>query len=326
MNQDGLQAAGFIGLMARSECFLTKAGLFYYSDETDSEVTATAHTADGVGSGWAGQAHRNWSRMRLADVGARAATIAKMSAAPQALEPGRRTAILTPGALAQILRFLAIEYNAFDTDLGYTAFSRKPRGNKLRQRVFDPRISMRSDPADPDGGFRPYFLSYREQGASPPMNWVENGVLKNLSYDTSYGPDRGKAYAEMPWSIRLSGGNTTIDEMIAQCKEGVLVHRVSDVDLVSKETGLLTGVTRDGCFFIKDGKINRAVKNFRFLESPFFFLNRIVALGVPERAAFGYTPRTDDEPYDVTEWPRRPLIVPPMMVNDFNFVALADAV
>ena len=73
----------------------------------------------------------------------------------------------------------------------------------------------------------------------------------------------------------------------------------------------------------KDGKISKAVKNFRFLDSPFFVFNKIEALGVPERAAFGYRPPAagrDDE------WPLPPVIVPPMMVKDFNFNQVADAV
>jgi predicted Zn-dependent protease len=321
-----LKGAGFVGLMARAEASISKDGLSYYSEETDSEVTVTARTPDGRGSGWAGQAARDWSRIRASDVAERAIEFAKLSAAPQALEPGRRTAILTPTAVVQLMRYMVEEYGALMTDIGGTGFSKRPSGNKLRQRVFDPRISMRSDPADPDGGYRPYMTISQGTFATPAMSWVENGVLKNLAYDVSYALDKGKPYAEVPYSIRVSGGPTSIEEMIANCKEGVYVNRFSDVEMIDRKTGLMTGVTRDGCFFIKNGKIDRAVKNFRILESPFFFLNKIVALGPPERAAFGYTPPAEREGGQMTEWPRRPIIVPPMMVRDFNFNALADAV
>jgi hypothetical protein len=63
------------------------------------------------------------------------------------------------------------------------------------------------------------------------------------------------------------------------------------------------------------------VKNFRILESPFFVLNKVEALGVPERAAFGYSAERS-----ALSWPRPPVIVPPMMVRDFNFASLNDAV
>jgi len=89
--------------------------------------------------------------------------------------------------------------------------------------------------------------------------------------------------------------------------------------LIHQKSMTTTGVTRDGCFLIKDGKIAKPVKNFRFLDSPAFMLNKLVTLGPTRRASLGYAPSEFD-------WPRRPMIVPPMMVNDFNFSALADAV
>jgi predicted Zn-dependent protease len=182
---------------------------------------------------------------------------------------------------------------------------------------------MISDPSDPDGGYQPFFGS---GFASPKMSWIEGGTLKNLAYSVGYAMARGKPYAENPWSIRVTGGNTTIEQMIAQCQEGVYVNRFSSVDLVDMSTGMMTGVTRDGCFFVKNGKIDRPIKNFRFLESPFVFMNNVEAMGVPERAAFGYTPPAVTYYDPFSTWPRRPVIVPPMMVRDFNFSALSDAV
>jgi predicted Zn-dependent protease len=318
----GFGASGFVGLMARAETFMTKAGISVYSEETDSEITVTARTKDGRGSGWGGQAARDWSRLDYRDVAQHATRIARLNADPVALEPGRRTAILSRAAVAQLLRSMGEELNAFDTDSGHTGFSKLPSGNRLRQRVFDPRISIRSDPADADGGYRPYFNT---GFGSPAMSWVEGGVLKNLAYNPVYAMSCGKPYAEDPWSIRVSGGNVSVDDMIAHCREGIYVNRLSSVELVDKRTGLTTGVTRDGCFLVKDGKIVKALKNFRILESPFFFLNKLEALGVSERAALGYTPPRLGET-GPTDWPRRPMIVPPMMVHDFNFSALADAV
>jgi predicted Zn-dependent protease len=128
--------------------------------------------------------------------------------------------------------------------------------------------------------------------------------------------------------MRVSGGETSIEQMIAQCEEGVYVNRLSGMSNVDVKTGLVTGVTRDGCFYVKNGKIEKSVKNFRILESPHFALNKLLAIGTTARAAFGYAPKAQgDILWDAyTDWPRRPMIVPPMMVGDFNFASLADAV
>jgi predicted Zn-dependent protease len=143
-----------------------------------------------------------------------------------------------------------------------------------------------------------------------------------MAYDVGWAMMKGKAFAADPSSFRMEAGpetpTKTIEEMIASCKEGIYVNRFSDVSEIDERSGMLTGATRDGCFLIKDGKFSKAVKNFRIMESPFFFLNKIEAIGASERAAFGWTKEG--------EWPRQPIIVPPLMVQDFNFSALADAV
>jgi predicted Zn-dependent protease len=322
VTRDGLRASGFLGLVATAEAYMTTEGITVYNEETDSELTVTALTDDGTSSGWGGQAARDWTAIRPQAVAARAIEMAKRGKNPVAVEPGRRTAILSAEAVAQIVRYLAEEFSARQTEYGETAFAKPGGRNKLGEKVFDARLTMRSDPADPEGGYRPYF----DGGyGTPAMTWVEKGVLKNLAYDVPMAMAKGKTYAENPYSIRLSGGPTSVEEMIAQCEEGIYVNRFSSVDLVSLPTGLTTGVTRDGAFLVKKGKIERGIKNFRFRESPFFFLNRIEALGVPIRAAFGYTPRGAKESGDAT-WPRPPIIVPPMMVRDFNFSGMADAV
>ena len=324
VRQHGLTAAGFVGLMARSTAVFTKEGITAVGDETDSEVTITAQTPNGTRSGWAGQAARDWATIDYQHVADEAARLALTGKEVQAIEPGRRTAILGPAAVVQLMRYFAQEFDAYGTNMGQTGFSKASGGNKIGQRVFDPRITMRSDPADPEGGYYSFF----SQGfGNPAMTWVEQGVLKNLAYSPDYGPTQGKAYAENPVSLRIEGGTSSLPDMIAACAEGIYVNRLADVSLLDKGSGMLSGVTRDGCFLVRHGKIDRPVKNFRILDSPFFLLNKLEALGPTARAPFGYTPPSDVEQYDPRfTWPRRPMIVPPMMVRDCNFSSLADAV
>ena len=50
---------------------------------------------------------------------------------------------------------------------------------------------------------------------------------------------------------------------------------------------LQTGLTRDGTFLIEKGKITRALKNFRWNESPLLMLNRLEDIGRSEPTAAG---------------------------------------
>ena len=64
--------------------------------------------------------------------------------------------------------------------------------------------------------------------------------------------------------------------MIKSTPRGVLVTRLWYLRQVDPRTMLYTGLTRDGTFLIENGKISKAVKNFRFNESPLFMLNNVI--------------------------------------------------
>jgi predicted Zn-dependent protease len=80
---------------------------------------------------------------------------------------------------------------------------------------------------------------------------------------------------------------------------------------------LATGLTRDGLWLVENGKITKAVKNFRFTESPLFMLNSIEQLGTPV-PVFRPTRREGSK--------LTPAIVPPLKVRDFSFTSTIDAI
>ncbi len=325
----GLVTSAMVGVYARSRVHAGKDGLIAAGRETDAEVVATGwnpvENGRVSGSGWAGQAARDWRTIDPASVAARAIELTRRSLHPVAFEPGRRVAILDRPAVAQLVRAMGMAFDAKSTFNGQTPlYDKRTHKPTLGQRVMDPRISLMSDPNDPDGGFLPFNWQ-----AYPliPMTWIDHGVHTNLAYDVGYAAEVGYTPAnDAPGSLRMSnvstGEPTTIDEMIAECKSGVYVNRFSHVESVPNDdptVAMYTGVTSGGCFLVRDGKIEKPIKDLRFLESPWFFLNRLIAIGKSERAPFGYAPWAGD-------WPVDPTIVPPIMVSDFNFNALSDAI
>ena len=322
--------AGTVAVSARARLCHYSGGLSAWGEATDSEVTVSVRTQDGKASGWSGQAHRDWDQIQPERIVRDAVAMANRTRDAVRLEPGRYTAVLGPAAVGQLVRLM---YAWFDVTINRSAVSpfglvNSPDGKQLRlgQRVFDERISMWSDPNDPLGGYFPFFPDGwpSERGL-----WVEHGVLRNLAYDEDEALRRGRTPTLQPISMHVSGGTTTIEEMIARCDRGVYVHRLGNVTVANFESGALVGTTRDGCFLIKDGKIAHPITNFRFFESPFMVFNRILAVGVPERVAFGFLrPKLDNSLMGAEEdiWPSPPIIVPPLMVRDFNFSSLSDAV
>ena len=76
-----------------------------------------------------------------------------------------------------------------------------------------------------------------------------------------------------------AGGTGTLADVIARTDSALLVTCLWYNRLVDPQTLLLTGLTRDGVYVIRDGEIIGTCGNFRFNESPVSLLGRIVDAG-----------------------------------------------
>jgi predicted Zn-dependent protease len=325
-----LMGTGTVALSARSQLVLFPQGRITFGESTDSELTVTARTPDLTASGWSGQSHRDRAQLKPAQVVQEAIDFAQRGQHPVRVEPGKYTTILSHHAVGTLVD-TATRGAWFDFEtVGPFAYKDPKPGQptlKLGERVFDPRLTLWTDPTDPEGGDFPFFEG--DGYASGRETWIKDGVLRAVAYGVGEGIERHKTPVKNPLCVRMSGGTTPIDDMIATCERGIYVNRLSGVRIVDSPSGAMAGVTRDGCFLIKDGKIAHPIINLQFYQSPMFSFNNIEALGVPRRVAFGFAPnqRTLSRPANLlAEWPRPPVIVPPMKVHDFNFSALVDAV
>jgi len=324
MRTSGFQCAGTIAVIARAQLFFHPRGKLAWGEDTDSEVTATVHTVDGKSSGWSGQAERNWAQMRPERVVNDAIDMAARNRNPVRIEPGRYTAILGPAAVGGLFAESCQQFN----EGGPWAYDppRDGKRTKIGERVCDTRLTMWSDPTDPNFGDYPFFED-RDGVPSGKATWVEKGVLRALSYLPEGAMAVGKTPIKEPQALRISGGDSSINDMIANCERGIYVHRIGRTQIVDWRSGMILGGTRDGCFFVQHGKIVSPAIDFRVYESPFIMINKVLALGTPERVAFGFG-RSRFYPLgrSADMWPRPPMVVPPMVVQDFNFSALCDAV
>jgi predicted Zn-dependent protease len=269
-------------------------------------------TPDGDGSGWAGAAHHDWSRLRPAELGTRAIEKARRSADAVAIEPGRYTVVLEPTAVGNLVQNLGFALNARNADEGRSFFSKPGGGNKIGMKIIDERVTILSDPLDPEAPAN----TFNNEGLPTSRTvWVENGVVRNLAYDRYWAQKSGRAPVPFVASLSMSGGTATIEELIASTQRGILVTRFWYIRAVDPRVLLVTGLTRDGTFLIENGKISKAVKNLRFNESPIFMLNNVEAMGRPVRVSASESGS-----------PGVPVVVPPLKVRDFNFTSLSDAV
>jgi predicted Zn-dependent protease len=308
-NAGDLTTAGFIVTNAFSTAIGNDKGLFAYHRATNANYTVTVRTKDGTGSGWAGGEHNDWNQVDIAGLSQRAIEKAKLSRNPVAIEPGRYTVILEPQAVGDLVQLFANYVGARQADEGRSPFSKQGGGNKIGEKILDERVSLLADPFDSRVLAQPF------DGQGMPLTrqvFVENGVLKQLFYTRFWAQKQGKTATGAPTSFIMSGGDASVEDMIKSTERGVLVTRLFYLREVDPRTILYTGLTRDGTFLIENGKISKAVKNFRFNESPLFMLNNLETLGRPVRLAGTEAGGA--------------IVVPAIKVRDFNFTSLSDAV
>jgi predicted Zn-dependent protease len=307
-------SAGFLDARAISVAVATSNGLFAFHRTTDVDLSMTARTPDGTGSGWASAGSRDWGTIDPAAIGRAAARKAESSRNPQAIEARPMTAVLEPQAVNDLVPLLSGSLNARTADEGRSAFSKSGGGTRIGEKVMDERVTLFSDPGDPDLLAMPFDV---EGFPLKRIVWIEKGVLRNLSY-TRFWAERQKVPPTgtniydggsnvLGGGLKMTGGTKTTEELVAGCERGVLVTHFFYIRSLEPRTVLYTGLTRDGAFLIENGKVSRPLKNLRWNESPLLMLNRLEDIGRPEAVAAGRH-------------------MPALRIRDFNFTSLSDAV
>ena len=307
--KDNLVAAGFFSDEEDFAAIANSKGNFGYQKSSGMDFTCTVRTADGHGSGWVA---RNLEDVAKFDAKAEIKTAmqkAKGSVDAKALEPGKYTVIMEPAATAGLISFMMFGFDARQADEGRSFLSKKGGGNKLGEKLFDERVTIYADPWDANSAVLPWDNDGLVREKTP---IITKGKVDYLQYSRYWAQKQGKKAVGQPGNLIMAGGDKSTQDLIKSTKKGVLVTRTWYIRMVDPQTVLLTGLTRDGTFYIENGEIKYPIKNFRFNESPAIMLNNIEELGKPVRVA------DDESPFI--------MMIPPMKIRDFTFTSLSDAV
>ncbi len=304
-----LVAAGFLQDGQSFVAFANSKGNFGYQRSTALDYTCTVRTEDARGSGWVG---RNLQDSTPFSAGTEVRTGMRKAAASadaRALEPGKYTVILEPAAAAGLVGFMMNFFGAREADEGRSFLSKKGGGNKIGEQVYDPRVNMWVDPWDATAP----VLPWDDEGLPRErQDVIKGGKIANLEYTRFWAQKQGKKAVGSPGNLIMGGGTKSTADLIRGTEKGILVTRTWYIRMVDPQTVLLTGLTRDGTFYIENGQIKYPVKNFRFNESPVIMLNNIDELGKPVRV------KADEGDFI--------MMLPPMKLRDFTFTSLSDAV
>jgi predicted Zn-dependent protease len=300
--REKLNASGFFDVTTVAAAIANKLGLFGYAQRTWADYSVTARTADGTGSGWAESQSPRLAEVDDARVNSTAVRKALASQKPQHLDPGKYTVILEPAALDEMLMFMAFGMDARAADEGRSFLSKRGGGTLLGEKVFGENITLRSDPFDS----RVPGWPWSGELPSEKTTWVEKGVVKAMRRDRYWAEKTHTKPVPFPSNVIMEGGSATLDELIASTPRGLLVTHFWYIRFLQPDTVQLTGLTRDGLFYIEEGKIKFPINNFRFNQSVVEMLKQVEGMTAP-------LPVNNNR-------------LPAIKVRDFNMSSLSDAI
>lgn len=181
--------------------------------------------------------------------------------------------ILDSSAVGNMLLYMLISINPVDFHEGSSFAS-----DRIGEKIFDENLSIDNLPRDPSQAI--IVGSYDNEGiATKNVSLIDKGVLKHIPYNSFYaskflqdknlttGSEFFSDEEPLPVSAVVKNGKKSLDDQIAEVKEGLLVKTFWYNRFTIKKEGGLTGLTRNGLFYIKDGEIKNAVRNLRYTES-----------------------------------------------------------
>lgn len=305
--------AGFheVGLLSRASA--TAHGNFNYERGSLAGLGMTARTPDGAGSGYFARNHYDVARLDTARIAREAIRRAADSKGARTLPAGSYPVILEAQAVADLLDSGGMSFDARNADEGRSVFSLSGGKTRVGTPLFDPRINIVSDP------FRPELAKFTATDEGVPAQTtylVRNGVLQTLRYSRFWAQQKSQQPSG-PLGLILEPATpgVSVDEMIKTAKRALLVSRFFYIRTVDPRSASVTGLTRDGVWYIENGEIKYPVRNFRFNQSIVLMLGpgNVDRIGVPERVAS-------------SEGGSDPLLVPALRLNSFNFTSQSDAV
>jgi PmbA protein len=313
----GLTAAGIFSAAETIEGIFNSQGVAQWHAQTSSDISITMLAADS--SGWQKANSPDVVSLDPVSLAETAARKAIESAHPQQIPPGKYTVILEPAAVLDIVGFMFYDFGGMAI-LDQRSFL----NNRVGKQIFGENINIADDVAHALQSGSPFD---GEGVLRQSVKLVEHGVIKRLVYSrgtaekmkksehkdgvgeimpTGHGFPLPNEIGDAPMNIVFGGPKEpkTVEQMIASTERGVLVTRLWYIREVDPYEKILTGMTRDGTFYVEDGKVKHGLRNFRFNESLLHMLSNVEEMGRPVRAS-------GEESFD--------MVVPAMKVREFNF-------
>jgi predicted Zn-dependent protease len=234
------------------------------------------------------------------------------------LPAGRYDTIFPSGSIADIYVYMMWVAGGRDAHEGQSVFSKKGGGTRVGEKLSNVGLQLFSTPTHPVLAGSPFvsastsssFTSVFDNGQKQAqVDWIKDGVLQSLVQTRASAQLTSLPYTPFGDNLIMSvdGGSGKLEDLVKKVDNGLLLTTLWYIRMVDPNSLLLTGLTRDGVYYVKNGEVQGATNNFRWNDSPVSALSRIAHAGATEWTQ----PR--EWAGDMTS-----MSVPPMVIKDFN--------
>ncbi len=240
-------------------------------------------------SGWSEGAHWDPAKVDLVAL-AREAVAATPRVAPRAVEPGKYRVLLMGPAVSELMGHLAwLGLGAHAVEEGWS-FLVEGRGRSLVAPSFeltdDPFCSVGVPSSIDFEGMphraRPIFHEGVAQGAAHDHLTASRAKVPSTSNALPPEAHFGEM-GPLPLHLTMAPGDHDRTELLKELKQGIVVTRFWYVRAVHPGRTIITGMTRDGTYWVENGEVQHPIRNLRFTESILETLAGVEAVGEDRR-------------------------------------------
>lgn len=265
-----LGAYGFFTSAETELAVATTTGVALSQRSTDATVLVIA--GDAERSGYAEATSWRVGELDPAAVAREAAEKAARTSDAKQIEPAKLRAVLEPYAFAALLQSFAFDSLNGQGLLDERSFCT----GRIGERAFDAKVSIHDDALDPRGLPKSFDFEGTPKQHVP---LVEAGVIRGVVWDRlsaaragggqastgNAAPAELRGYGPYASALVVAGGTAdSIEELAEAVGDGIYVTRLHYLGIVDPREGVITGMTRDGTFRIRDGRVAEPLVNLRF--------------------------------------------------------------
>ena len=302
----GITTAGEYRVSVTSTGVAVDKDVRQYGQSAFALLSATATTPKG-GTAYVHSVGRDGSAIDASALSRKLIDRAVATEDPVALPPGPYTVILEPPAVGQLLILLSF------MGFGAKTMGRSFMTGKIGEKITSEKITIIDDVHDP----LMIGLPFDYQGMPrKKVSLIEKGIAKGVVSDldtakrlgeesTGHALPATNGFGPYPKAMVMSGGDSSIDEMITSTDRGVLISHFWYVNYANPMKTQVTGTTYEGAMMIESGKLTKGIRSTRFVQSILDALSNVEAISKEQQLYQQFSSF---------------MLVPAMKVKEFTFV------